>query len=115
MLKFNGLILTLALAFFSLFLSEAQSDLAFKQNTANHHDLKIDHYFNTFAISSNNSFQELVNFDKEKNQPNQNYFYAKNLSNEVVFKSDLQYLKVCGFLDLNFTTRNIIYPFHSFL
>lgn len=114
MLKFNSLLLTFALSLFALFLCESEGNSALKKTTSTH-DFKIDHSFNALALTTNNSFQELVSFDKEKNQPNQNHFYAKNLSNEVIFKSDLQYLKVCGFLDLNFTTRNIIYPFHSFL
>ncbi|MFI0429830.1 hypothetical protein [Mariniflexile sp. HMF6888] len=114
MLKFNSLLLTLALSLFALFLYESEGDLALKKTTSTH-DLKIDYSFNALAVITNNSFQELVSFDKEKEPSNENHFYSKNPINEVVFESDLQYLKVCDFLDLNLTPRSIIYPFHSFL
>lgn len=114
MLKFNNLLLTLALSLFALFLCESEGNLALKKTTSTH-DLKIDHSFNALALTTNNSFQELVSFNKEKEPTHKNHFYAKNPINEAVFESDLQYLKVCNFLDLNLTTRSIIYPFHSFL
>ncbi|MFG6685459.1 hypothetical protein ACGK9U_02665 [Mariniflexile sp. HNIBRBA6329] len=114
MLKFNGLILTLALSLFTLFVSESKGDLATKKITHTH-DLKIDHSYNTLAISTNNSFLELAGFEKEKEQTFDNNFFAKKPISEKVLESDFQYLKVCDFLDLNLTTRSIIYPFHSFL
>ncbi|WP_308991594.1 hypothetical protein QLS71_006140 [Mariniflexile litorale] len=114
MLKFNSLLLTLALSLFSLFLSETGGDLAIKKIPTTH-DVKIDHSFNALAITTNNSFQELVSFEKDKEPPTENRFYTKNTSNKTVFENELQYLKVCDFIDLNLTTRSIIYPFHSFL
>ncbi|MEN3323922.1 hypothetical protein VP395_09295 [Mariniflexile soesokkakense] len=114
MLKFNSLLLTLALSLFTLFLSKPEGDLALKKITPTH-EVKIDHSFNALAITTDNSFQELVRFDKEKEPTKPNHFYAKNFLNETVYESDLHYLKVCDFLDLNLTTRSIIYPFHSFL
>ncbi|MBP0905617.1 hypothetical protein ACFSKN_10450 [Mariniflexile gromovii] len=114
MLKFNSLLLTLALSLFTFFLSEAEGDLAIKK-IAPTHDVKIDHSFNALAITSNNSFQELLSFNTEKEPTFQNHFYAKSSLNKVVFENELQYLKVCDFIDLKLTPQSIIYPFHSFL
>ncbi|CAH8282700.1 hypothetical protein EV196_101552 [Mariniflexile fucanivorans] len=114
MLKINSLLLTLALSLFTLFLCETEGDLALKKTTPTH-DVKIDHSFNALAITTNNSFPELVSFNAEKEPNFQNQFYAKNILKLVVFENESQYLKVCDFIDLNLTTQSIIYPFHSFL
>lgn len=114
MLKFNGLLLTITLSLFTLFASEFEGVLAIKKITSTR-DLKIDHSYNTLAISTNNSLLELAGFEKEKEQTFDTKFFAKKPISEKVFESDLQYLKVCNFLDLNLTIRSIIYPFHSFL
>ncbi|MDO7172292.1 hypothetical protein [Mariniflexile sp. AS56] len=114
MLKFNSLLLTLALGVFSLFLSESEGDLAYKKITPSD-DLKIDHSFNAFGITTSNAFEHITNFEFEKEPTNPDQFYAINPLNKAVYTGELQYLKDCDFIDLNLTTRAIIYPFHSFL
>ena len=114
MLKFNGLLLTIALSLFTWSASEKEGDLAIKKITPTQ-DVKIERSFNALAIAPNNSFLEFAGFEKLKEQPFHNKFFTKNPIPEKVFESDLQYLKICNFLDLNLTPRSIIYPFHCFL
>ena len=114
MLKFNCLLLTVTLSFLSLFVIKTED--AFTLNT-NHstHSLKKDHSFNALAISTNNSFEELLNFDEQEKQPNINFSFSNTSFNEVFFNAQLQYLKICNLINLNFTISKIIFPFHSFL
>ncbi len=115
MSKLNCFVLTVIISFFSLFLFKTESATSFKR-LVHTHDIKIDNAFNTCAISTNNSFEHLVNFEKEKEQPSVSCFYTTASSlNKRYLNTNLQYLKICGFFDLNLTTRTIIYPFHSFL
>lgn len=114
MLKINCLLLTVTLSFFSLFLLKTESDFAFK--TVNHsHDIKIDQSFNTSAISTNNSFLELLSFEKQKKQNQINYLESFKASDKVLVENNSRYLKSSDFLDLNLTIHEIIFPFHSFL
>ncbi len=114
MLKFNCFLLTVTISFFSLFLFKTENTISF-QAIAHTHDIKIDGLYNTFAISANNSFEELLNFDKQKKPTNYNFFNAFKPVKKVLLDESLYYLKVCNLFDLNLTTRTIIYPFHSFL
>ena len=114
MLKINCLLITVALSFFSLFLFNSESSLVIK--SINHtHDIKIDQSFNTCAISTNNSLEESIRFDKHKKQTNTNHFYTYKPLSKSHFDNSLQYLKVCDFFNLNLTIRKIVFPFHSFL
>ncbi|MGZ0015825.1 hypothetical protein [Yeosuana sp. AK3] len=114
MLKFNGLLLAVTISFFSLFLFKTENSRSFQAITHTH-DIKIDSLYNAFAISANNSFEELLNFDKQKKPTVYKVFNDFKLENKELLNESLNYLKVCNFLDLNLTTRTIIYPFHSFL
>jgi len=114
MLKINCLLLTVTLSFFSLFLIKTESNLAFKP-TNHSHDLKIDHSINACAISTNNSFVELLSFDKQKKQSEINYLESFKPLNKALVENNSSYLKTCDFLDLNLTIHKIIFPFHSFL
>lgn len=114
MLKVHTLLLTLALPFFTLFLFESEANFALKKVT-HPHDIKIDHTFNALAISINNSFDELLNFDYQKNPSRQNHAYTKSVLSTIFVEKELHYLKVCNFIDLELSPQNIIYPFHSFL
>ncbi len=115
MSKLNCFVSTVIISFFSLFLFKTESATSFKR-IAHTHDIKIDKAYNTCAISTNNSFEHLVNFAKEKEPPSVNCFYTNaSYLNKGSLNTNLQYLKICEFFDLNLTTRTIIYPFHSFL
>lgn len=113
MLKFNYFILTVTISFFSLFLLKTEGVVAFKTVT-HKHEIKIDGLYNTSAISANNSFHELLSFDKQK-LPNTNFIYTFTCLKNVLFDESSNYIKISNLLDLNLTTRTIIYPFHSFL
>lgn len=113
MLKLNCFLLTVTISFFSLFLLKTENTISFQ--AVNHtHDIKIDGLYNTSAISANNSFPELLNFDQQK-LTNANFIYTFTYSKKVFLDESLNYLKLCNLFDLNLTTRTIIYPFHSFL
>lgn len=114
--KFKGLIVTIILSFFALFLHESNGN-AFALNKVKqaHHDIKIERSLNTFAIAIDNSFQESIGFDNKKEQTTNFDFFAKHPTKSIELKHGLQYLKACDVFNSNFTTRKIIYPFHSFL
>lgn len=114
MLKFNGLLLTVTISFFSFFLFKTENSRSFQAITHTH-DIKIDGLYNAFAISANNSFEELLNFDKQKKPTTYNFFNTFKPVKKALLDENLNYLKVCNFLDLYLTTHTIIYPFHSFL
>lgn len=114
MLKFNTIILTLALSVFTLFLNKAEGDLVVKKVIPTH-DVKIDHSFNALAIANHNSFPELLSFSKDIEPVHQNHFYTKTTLTKVAIEGELQYLKTCNAINLNLTKQRIIYPFHSFL
>ncbi|WP_100613806.1 hypothetical protein [Confluentibacter citreus] len=113
MLKFNCFLLTVTISFFSLFLFKTENTISFQAITHTH-DIKIDGLYNTSAISANNSFLELLSFDKQK-LTNANFIYTFTCLKKVFLDEGYNYLKVCNLIDLNLTTRTIIYPFHSFL
>ena len=113
MLKLNCLLLTVTISFFSLFLFNTENTISFNSITHTH-DIKIDGLYNTFAISANNSFLELLSFDKQK-LTNANFIYKSTCLKKVFLDERLNYLKASNLLDLNLTIRTIIYPFHSFL
>ena len=113
MSKFNCLLLTVALSFCSLILFHSEGSISFERNTPIHH-LKIDQSINACAVSINNSYEELINFDKQKRLASGHAFYPIDLS-EAFLDEHSNYLKACNFLDLNLTPTTIIYPFHSFL
>ena len=113
MLRINCFLLTVAISFFSLFLFKTEGAVTFK--TVSHtHDIKIDGLYNTLAISIDNSFRELLSFDKQK-LTNTNFIYTFTCLKNVFLETSFNYLKISNLLDLNLTTRTIIYPFHSFL
>jgi len=113
MLRFNCFLLTVTISFFSLFLFKSEGAIAF--NKVSHtHEIKIDGLYNTFAISADNSFHELLSFDKQK-LTNTNFIYTFTCLKNVFFDESSNYLKTSNLLDINLTTRTIIYPFHSFL
>jgi chromosome condensin MukBEF complex kleisin-like MukF subunit len=114
MLKFNGLLLTIALSFFTLCLGKAEGDLTLKKPvpTQQLHDF---HALNTSAISVNNSFEELIVIDEHNTRFSENRFYAITRLSNLCISIDLKYLKACDFFNLNLTISKIIYPFHSFL
>jgi hypothetical protein len=114
MSKFNCLLLTVALSFCSLILFHSEGSISFKKNTPLH-NFKIDQSINACAVSINNSYEELINFDKQKRLAGGNFFYAIKSLNEPFLNDNSNYLKACNLLDLNLTTTTIIYPFHSFL
>ncbi|WP_372755941.1 hypothetical protein [Mariniflexile sp.] len=116
MLKFKGLILTIALSFFALFLFETNGNaVALNKVSTAKHDIKLERSYNALAISPNNGLHDLISIDKKKDQTTENTFFNKKTENYTVLENDLQYLKVCDNFDVNLTTRTIIYPFHSFL
>lgn len=114
MSKFNCLFLTLALSFFSLILFHSEGSISFNKNTPIHH-LKIDQSINAYAISINNSYEVLINFDKQKRLTNVNLFCSVKPLREAFLDDNSNYLKASNLLDLNLTPTTIIYPFHSFL
>jgi len=114
MSKFNCLLLTVALSFCSLILFHSEGSISFERNTPIHH-LKIDQSINACAVSINNSYEELINFDKQKRLTNVNLFCSVKPLREAFLDDNSNYLKACNLLDLNLTTTTIIYPFHSFL
>lgn len=114
MSKINCLFLTVALSFYSLFLFNSEGGISFEKNSPAH-SFKIDHSINTSAISINNTYEELLNFDKQKRLVSNHLFEAiKPLSKSFIDENSI-YLKACTLLDLNLTPTTIIYPFHSFL
>lgn len=116
MLKFKGLILTIAISLISLFLFETNGrTVALNKPLNTRHDIKIERSFNTLAITTANSFEELISFNKHKNQTTETAFGSKISVNNAVYDYNLHYLKTSAHLDLNLNTRTIIYPFHSFL
>lgn len=114
MLRLNCFLVTVTISFFSLFLFKTEDVVPFKTVTHHTHDIKIDGLYNTFAISVDNSFLELLNFDKQK-LTNTNFIYTFTCLKNVFLDACFNYLKISNLLDLNLTTRTIIYPFHSFL
>lgn len=113
MLKFNCFLLTVTLSFLSLFLFKTESTTVYKTVT-HKEDLKIDSFHNTSALTANNSFHELLSFVKQK--LTSAYFICSFTGLKKVFLEEgINYLRVCNLIDLNLTTRTIIYPFHSFL
>lgn len=114
MSKINCFVLTVIISFFSLFLFKTETTISFKRVT-HAHDIKIDNAYNAYAISVDNSIHELLNFDKQKKPTHGNVFYTFKTLKNVFLNETFNYLKVCDLIDLNLTTRIIIYPFHSFL
>lgn len=114
MLKFNSLLLTVTLSFFSLILFKTEDYISFRKNTPAHH-IKIDQSINAYAISFNNSYEELLSFDKQKRLTNSNFIYSIKPLSKAFINHDSDYLKASNLLDLNLTPTTIIYPFHSFL
>jgi|SRR5690606_332417 len=112
MLKFNCFLLTVTLSVFSLFLFKTEGSIPHKTVTHTH-DIKIDGHYNTSAISANNSLYERLGSVKQK-LTNSNFTNTFSLK-KVFLEEGINYLKVCNLIDLNLTTRTIIYPFHSFL
>jgi hypothetical protein len=113
MLKINCLLFTVALSFFSLFLFKTDHNLSIKPINYPH-EINVDHSINKCAISTNNSFVEILSFDKLKKHNQTNYLERQN-SLLIVSENNSRYLKTYDFFDLNLTISKIIYPFHSFL
>ncbi|SFZ89911.1 hypothetical protein SAMN05428642_101633 [Flaviramulus basaltis] len=114
MQKINFLFLTVSLSFFSLFLFKTESNLSVK--SVNHsHDIKIDQSYNSCAISIDNSFDEILSFDEQKNQNQINYLESFKSLNRVLVENNSHYLRICQLFNLNLTIKKIVYPFHSFL
>lgn len=111
--RFNCFLLTVTISFFSLFLFKSENTTLFKAIT-HKHDIKIDGLYNTSAISADNSFHELLSFDKQK-LTNSNFIHTFTCLKKVFLDESFNYLKISNLLDINLTTRTIIYPFHSFL
>lgn len=114
MSKINCFVLTVVISFFSLFLFKTESTISFK-NITQASDIKIDNAYNACAITVDNSFQDILNFDTQKKPTHSNVFYSFRTIKTLLLNETLNYLKICDLLDLNLTTRTIIYPFHSFL
>lgn len=114
MSKFNCLLLTVALSFYSLFLFNSERVISFEKNTPVH-SFKIDYSINTSAISINNTYDELLNFDKQKRLASGRLFYAIKPLSKSLLDENSSYLKTCNLIDLNLTPTTIIYPFHFFL
>ena len=113
MSKFNCLLLTVALSFCSLILFHSEGSISFEKNTPVHH-FKIDQSVNACAVSINNSYEELISFDKQKRLAGGHAFYPIKPLSKAFLDDNSNYLKACNFLDLNLTPTTIIYPFHSF-
>ncbi len=114
MLRFNCFLVTVTISFFSLFLFKTEGTVPFKTVTHHTHEIKIDGLYNTTAITANNSLHELLNFDKQK-LTSTNFIHTFTCLKNVFLDECFNYLKRSNLLDLNLTTRTIIYPFHSFL
>lgn len=114
MQKFHGLLLAIAISFFTLILCKLECDIALKTQTATY-KLKNNHSSKASAISIINSSEELLNFDEYKKQPSVNHFYTNASLTKIPLDVDSSYLKTCDFFDYSLTVRTIIYPFHSFL
>lgn len=114
MLKINGLLLTVTISFFSLFLFKTEANLAFTPIN-NSHEIKVDKSTNACAISTNNSFVELLRLDKQKKQNQINLLETFKPLNKVLVENNTHYLKTCDFFELNLTISKIVFPFHSFL
>jgi hypothetical protein len=114
MQKFHGLLLTVALSFFTLFLCKFHTDVALKKITPTH-KLHDNNSLNSYAISANSSFEELRNFEEYKNQLSVSHFYTNLSLNKFLLDVNSSYLKACDFFNFSLTVRTIIYPFHSFL
>lgn len=114
MSKFNCFLLTVALSFFSVFLFKSESGIYFKTNTPIHH-FKIDQSINACALSINNSYEELITFEKQKRLASGNSLNSIGSLSEALLDNNSNYLKACNLLDVNLTPSTIIYPFHSFL
>lgn len=113
MLKFNCFLLTVTLSFFTLILSKTEGTIAYKIVDQSE-DIRIDSFHNTSAISTNNSFHERLGFIKQK-LTSGSLIFSFTYLRDAFLEEGLSYLKVCNLIDLNLTTRTIIYPFHSFL
>lgn len=113
MLKINCFLLTVTLSFFSIILSKTEGTISYKIVDQTE-DIKIDSFYNTSAISANNSFNERLGFVKQK-LTNGSLIFSFSYLTDQILDEGLSYLKACNLIDLNLTTRTIIYPFHSFL
>ena len=114
MLKFNCLLLTIALSFFTLLFSNTEGHISFEKNIPTH-NFQDYHSLNSSATTVDNSFEKLLIIDEQNTQPSVNYFYTVSCLNELLFNIQLNYLKTGGFFNLKLTISKIIYPFHSFL
>lgn len=114
MQKFQGLILTLLVSFFTLFICELESTLAIKDYVAKH-ELQDNHGINTAAITIDTSLEVPTNLEDYKNQPTVNHFYANTSLNKLFLEPSTSYLKTCDFFDFSQIIGVLIFPFHSFL
>lgn len=113
MKKFNWFLLTVTLSLFSLLLFKTEGAVVHKKVTHTP-DIKIDGSYNTSALIVNSSFNERLGFDTQK-LPSAHLIYPFIHLKNAFLEDGVNYLKVCSLIDLNLTTRTIIFPFHSFL
>tara|TARA_R110002049_G_scaffold285400_1_gene466283 strand:- start:28884 stop:29228 length:345 start_codon:yes stop_codon:yes gene_type:complete len=114
MRKFNGLLLTIALSFFTLFLCKLEGDVALKKHSPTH-KLQDKHALNASAVTTTISSEELLNFDEHKYPSFTKHFYADTSLNKIFFDIKSSFLKVCDVFDFSLSIGSIIFPFHSFL
>lgn len=113
MLKLNGFILTVTLSLFTLILFKTEGPIVYK--AATHTEaIKINGFHNTSAVATNNfSYEQLGSVKQKITSPN--FIHSVNNLKKAFLDEGISYLKDSNFIDLNLTTRTIIYPFHSFL
>ncbi len=117
MLKFSHIFLTIALSFFSLYFNNIEESFAFfkVEHSTQKHQLQNSRLYNACAIATNNTFEDVLNLNTEHENLAELNFTAHRLGNSILFNTNTNYLKTCSLIDLSFTIKAIIFPFHSFL
>lgn len=113
MFKLNCFFITVTISFLSLFLFQTETSIPYG-TAPQKHEIKIEGQYNTSAISTNNSFLKILSFEKHE-LPSVHFTSAFKYLIKRLPDNHASYLKACDFIDVNFTTRTIIFPFHSFL
>ncbi len=117
MLKFIYIFLTAALSFSPLNFNQYAESSAFinVNHSEENHQLENNRFFNAFAIVTDNAFEEVLNLNTEQEPTVVSSFAIHGKISNLLCNINLNYLKTCSLIDLDFNIRAIIFPFHSFL
>ncbi|ALJ05476.1 hypothetical protein APS56_10255 [Pseudalgibacter alginicilyticus] len=114
MQKFQGLILTVVLSFFTHFVCTLEGEVTINNYTPTH-ELHDNDGLNTAAITIDASHEISLNFDEQRQLHTTEHFFSNPSIHKLYLNISLSYLKICDFFNFSQTIGTIIFPFHSFL